>query len=285
MPTFDERRLYFSTVSLSSRLGYWDALETFEDLGIRCVELGYLGDTSIDPVDAVERYDFNFLCHNYFLPHQKPFILNLASNDPAIRQRSIEYVKNCVDFASDHGIGLYTVHGGFRVDPTLDLTFSGEPTPYEEAFALFREAISELSTYAAERSVFLGVENNVVESTNMSEGRNEYLMFCTASEFERLFENIDSCNLGILLDVGHLLVSARTLDYEPSSFTTLEDDVLAFHVHDNDGKRDAHDPVDESSRSVTFIDRHFGDLSVPIVVESRFQDTCNLISTRDALIS
>jgi sugar phosphate isomerase/epimerase len=68
------------------------------------------------------------------------------------------------------------------------------------------------------------------------------LLLQTPDEFAELD------GFGILLDTGHLNVSATTLGFDRAEFVErLGPRIRAFHLHDNDGSADLHRPVEPDS--------------------------------------
>lgn len=63
-------------------------------------------------------------------------------------------------------------------------------------------------------------------------------------EFDRLLSAIGSSQLGILLDVGHLKLSAIANQFNPMDFIReFRPRIRACHVHENNGKKDSHLPL------------------------------------------
>lgn len=274
----DPDRLYVSTVCLGHDRPYPDVLRTYRRLSLPGIELGYCGDVDRLPTAAFE-HDCSLLCHNYFLPAAEPFILNLASQDATILDRSRAYVRRAIDRCSDNDVGLYSFHSGFRTDPTLALEFQGSPAPYDRAVETFRRSLEELAPYAAERGVRLAIENNVLEPVNAVDGSNEHLLMCEAWEFRELFADLSAENVGVLLDTGHLRVTASTLSSDPQEFLeTVRDDVVAIHAHDNDGSADEHRPPANTGWSMKLVSETFTDADVPVVLEGQYESADALAS-------
>lgn len=271
-------RLYVSTVGLGHQLEYEEVLSAYHELGIKRVELGYIGEFEGSLSNVIDAFHFEYLCHNYCLPGSDR-IINLASTDDEIRMWSMNYVKRAIEFCAKHSVGLYTVHGGFRVDPTEDFRFEGEPAPYDEAFERFKCSIERLGAVADRHGVVLGIENNVVESQHLDEGENERLLFVRSDEFERLLDEIEVHNVGVLLDLGHLNVAAETLGFDRAEFESLAEWIVAFHVHGNDGESDNHRPVNDEDWSIRAVMETYSTLHVPIVIESHFKDVNSLVET------
>ena len=193
------------------------------------------------------------LLHNYFPAPREPFVLNLASDDPDIATKSMALCKQAIQLSAAVGAPFYSVHSGFAVN--LDVDMLGKPetqaklsnagnAAYEAAYIRFRDRVEALCDIAATAGIRLLLENNVLPQEL---GGNALLM-TRAEEFLRLFDDLKHTNLGVLVDVGHTYVSARTLGYDPGEFIrTLAPHIEAFHVSENDGLRDANQPVREDS--------------------------------------
>ena len=217
--------------------------------GISNIELG----SSQEYDEGIEDYlasltEARFIIHNYFPAPRRPFILNLASGDREIRQQSLAQAKKSIKLCHRLHSHLFSVHAGFITDPAFGVShfnFSAVngKAGYETAFGNFTEAIGELLDYAVPLEVKVAVENNVC-----LRGFEEHLLLTRASEFERLFAEIPSANLGINLDLGHLNVSAKSLSFERDEFIeTIKKKVFSVHLHDNDTLTDSHQPLGEDS--------------------------------------
>ena len=202
----------------------------------------------------------------------EPFIVNLASPDPAVLSRSREHIKQAIDFCHSLGIKLFSFHAGFRADPDEKFGFPQDcpVAPYYAAFTTFAESIDIINAYAQPRGIKIAIENNVLAESNVTNGRNKFLLLCEAEEFDRLWERIasDSDNVGMVLDLGHLKVTSHWLNFDRYQFINrVKDRVFALHVHENNGQVDEHRELDENSWCLEVIGRDdFNRL--PIVLES-----------------
>jgi len=265
--------IYASTQCLPNR-SLAGTLDSYAEHGIERVELGFCPDATVDVAALVDRHAFEFVAHNYFLPRDDEFILNLASPDDALRERTIEYLKDAITFCDRYSIPRYTFHGGFRVDPDTSLTFPKRtPPPYEECFERFVTALRPVLDHAEAVGVDIAVENNVVTTDNVV-GSEPLLLFCQPGEFTRLFDRIDPSRCDVLLDVGHLTVSATTFDYDRKTvFKEADGHLGGLHLHSNDGRTDEHRPLAKTDRAA------LSSLSldgVPLVVESHHRSAIDL---------
>ena len=108
--------------------------------------------------------------------------------------------------------------------------------------------MKNLGDYSASKGVDLIIENNVVTPFNLIDGENELLLGVTSDELLRILNAAALENLGLLLDVGHLKVSANALGFCPESFIQDTSHMIkAVHLSDNDGQRDTHHSVSQES--------------------------------------
>ena len=193
----------------------------------------------------------NFIVHHYFPPSSQPFVVNLASPDSRVLSRSRRQVRRSLRFCAEHHMPLFTVHAGFAIDPDLHMRFDRTTVlsrSYEAAFQTFIESMTMMSDYATSLNIGLAVENNVVAQNNFIDAKEQYILLASANEFLRVWEALAPRDVGILVDLGHLKVSANTLGFDRDQFLhAVEHRVRAFHVHDNNGSLDQHNCVSPDS--------------------------------------
>lgn len=262
--------IYVSTSCLSGKYKFSQILDIYSKSGIKNVELGVCKEPDID-LNILKKHDFNYTVHHYFPPPEEPFIINLASQDTQIHEKSIVQIKKSIDFCTEFNINFFSFHAGFRIDP--DVNFKFEPdniTEYETSFNTFKESVGEIADFAEKRKVKVAIENAALSEYNLIDGRNKLLLMCELWEFERLFSEIQSANLGILLDIGHLKLSSNLLKYDADEFISkLQDKILAVHVHENNGRVDEHRCIKEGDWSLSLIDKHFKNSDIPVILECK----------------
>jgi sugar phosphate isomerase/epimerase len=273
------RPVFVSTACLPQSAPLHRRLSVYGSFDLKRVELG--ARVSVTPED-VERVvgqvdrGWQFLVHNYFPPPPVPFVLNLASEDEATRWRSLDLIDRALALTSRLGATYYSVHGGFVTDPVSfgTTSFVFPPVRLGEASAAMDRFVATVTTAlrSAERyGVQLLVENNVCSP----ELRGKVL-FTTAQEFQDLFDAVPSPYLGMLLDTGHLHVSAATLGFDPEVFVSdVAPYVRAIHLHDNDGFSDTHRPADPRSPMMALLRRPEFAI-VPLIVEAQFDGVADL---------
>ncbi|HBY07192.1 MAG TPA: hypothetical protein DEH22_05180 [Chloroflexi bacterium] len=269
--------IYASTACLSGTEPLWDRIARYMDVGFSQIELGAGVSVTPEDLEALPGFEGALLIHNYFPPPEDPFVLNLASADAGIRQRSATLVRRALDLCAVVCAPFYSLHGGFITDPTGFGTHSfifprpESPAEKDAALARFVTEIEAILAYARPLGVAVLVENNVCDQNLV-----ERLLFVEANDFLTLKQALPDNYLGILLDTGHLNVSAHTLGFDRLDFIDqVSPFVRALHVHDNDGSADQHRPLQSGSWILDVLRRPiFTDL--PLVLESKFASVENL---------
>jgi len=270
-----------STACLPGTVPLSERLEDYASQALFGVELGAGVSRSglVEALDEARSHPrWEFLVHNYFPPPLEPFVLNLASAGPSIRDRSLSLARSAIDLCSELGARAYSVHGGFITDPSITgegvWVFPAPKTNEEGQAALrrFIDSIRVLLDYAVARGVQLHVENNVCPPE-----LSDRLLFVGVDDFLELFRAFrPEAPLGILLDTGHLRVSAATHGFDRREFIEcLGERIEAVHLHDNDGSADNHEPVRPGSWVFDFLVRDEFP-SVPITVEAKFAGVSEL---------
>jgi sugar phosphate isomerase/epimerase len=193
----------------------------------------------------------HYLVHNYFPVPQRPFVLNLASNDAEMLELSRNHCRAAIDLAAALGAPFYSVHAGFCIHlrpEDLGRQLQGEQISKTQAWQIFLDSVRQLGEYAAEKGVILAIENNVAAAHNLREGRNDLLLGVTGEELKTLMETISMDSVRLLLDVAHLKVSATALGFDAEdAIRMIAPWIIACHLSDNDGTADTNDVLTTGS--------------------------------------
>jgi sugar phosphate isomerase/epimerase len=189
------------------------------------------------------------LPHNYFPAPKDPFVLNLASLDDAIWEKSVDHCAKNLELAAQVNAPFYSVHAGYCVDPhpsNLGKGFSLKMSfPRSKYWEKFLGAIEKLATIAEKLGVGLHIENNVVTKQNLIPGGSSPLLCADPDECSKLITEMNLSVLGLHLDTGHLKVSANTFNFSKSDFISkLGDYICSIHHSENFGEDDTNDPID-----------------------------------------
>ena len=224
-------------------------------------------------LEEAARSGFRFVTHNYFPPPTSDFVLNLASEDAEAVAQSIAIVREALAIASAVGAPFHSVHAGFAVPLTPELlgrpdaqsaAFAGRPVDRSGAYARMVAVTSTLAADAADLGLDLLIENNVLApETARQLGTNPFLLV-DAEESCRFVADVAASNVGLLVDVGHVKVSATALGFDPVTFLDkVASHVRALHLSDNDGQRDSNGLISEESWFIRHLPR-FADRAIVI---------------------
>jgi sugar phosphate isomerase/epimerase len=219
------------------------AIRELAEHGFQNIELSggteYYESYEDDIFDLKEKYSLNFLIHNYFPPPKEDFVLNLASLDDAIFERSLEQLRKSIRLAHLLGADKFGFHAGFYANISLDeigkAISAGHLCNTKQAYERFCSGFNLIKSESKEVAMY--IENNVYSKTNFDiYGLQNPLMLTSLTEYRELQQHID---FKLLLDVAHLYVSSRTLCFDFDSHLDqmiMETDYI--HLSDNDGYHD-----------------------------------------------
>jgi sugar phosphate isomerase/epimerase len=277
------RSVYASTSCIRGPFVSVEAqVAAYHAAGITHVELGWAPRLqAADAASAFRALGGAYLIHNYFPQPDEPFVLNLASQDPIVLGRSREMAAAALRLTAAVGAPFYSVHAGFLAEFRAEslgraLAWDGL-VDRATALATFCDSIASLADDAARFGVQLLIEPNVVERRNLVKGENRLLLLADAEEIVATLGRLSRPEVGILLDTGHLNVTATTLRFDRHAFVELVAPwVRGIHVHDNDGTADRHQvPVPGSW--VYAVLRRPSFRAVPVVIEAAF-DTVDALA-------
>ena len=242
--------IYLSTGGFSKLPGS-ETAKIFSEYSINQIELsaGLFKDNQINDLKKLNKSKFQI--HNYYPPPKDPFVFNLASMQEDIALKSISHVMSALEYCSDLMIANYSSHAGFLFDPKIKEL--GEKIEFQklndkkEAKSIFIERINKLSIRALELGINLLIENNVLSKANLEQFKLNPFLMVEANECEEIMTQTSN-NVKLLLDVGHLKVSAQSLNFDKKNFFEICNPwVHAYHLSDNNGERDSNSPMNENS--------------------------------------
>lgn len=181
--------------------------------------------------------------HNYFPAPADPFVMNLASGDDTIRNRTINHCLQGLELAKIGGAPFFSAHAGFCIDPNPEQL--GRPLDIDQDFDrsehldIFLESVNIVLQKADELEIGFLIENNVLAPFNHRADRPVALFCVEGEEMVSLIEQVNHPRLGILLDTAHLKVSAHTLNFDKKVAAELVSPIVkVVHHSDNDGLAD-----------------------------------------------
>lgn len=230
-----------SSCSKQKRIG--PAIRELAEHGFRNIELSggteYYEGYEEDIFDLKEKYNLNYLVHNYFPPPKEDFVLNLASLDDAIFERSLEQLRKSIRLARLLSTDKFGFHAGFYVDIGVNEIGKAVSARHlcntKQAYERFCKGFNLIKDES--KGIDIYVENNVYSKTNFSiYGLQNPFMLTSPAEYRELQQHI---NFKLLLDVAHLYVSSRSLGFDFNLHLdqmSMETDYV--HLSDNDGWHD-----------------------------------------------
>ena len=242
--------IYLST-GLLKKNSTSDLIDTLDQLKIYNLELSSGPfEKNIDNflIKKEKEKEKNYLIHNYFPVPKKPFVLNLASNKKTIRNQSMKLAKNAIRLSSKIGGKFYSIHAGFLIDPSVKslgkkIKEKLKIIPRDVARKNFINSMKELSLFAKKYKVKLLIENNVLTQKNYSRFKGNPFLFVDYAEINNIMPLLPK-NVGLLLDVGHLNVSSRTLKFDRARFIKETNKwINGYQLSENNG-------IDDQNRKV-----------------------------------
>ncbi|MDB4668879.1 sugar phosphate isomerase/epimerase [bacterium] len=201
----------------------------------------------------ISEYPLKYLVHNYFPIPEHPFVLNIASINNELRDKSINHIKKAIDFCYEHSAKLYTLHPGFLTDPDgsnkTDKNYDFVWNENKLHYANYNSAIKNMYTsldiiinYAKKNRIKIAIE------TEGSFKKNKHLLMQKPEEFEIFKQNYRPSDIGINLNIGHLNLAANAFNFDRISFVkSIQEYILAMELSHNNGIEDQHLPLVEKS--------------------------------------
>jgi sugar phosphate isomerase/epimerase len=242
---------YISTGAFPTR-NLSEIFNMARDWGISNIELS--SDVAHDPENLslmrLNRNKFEFLLHNYFPAPAEPFVLNLAAADDDMLKRSRAHCIQALEISAEVGAPIYGAHAGFLLQPRPDQlgkAWSGPTIPRQTAYDIFLDSVNLLIDEAKKLGVTFLIENNVVAPSNVDKQGQSPLLLADPQEIKKFAKDIGE-DFGILMDVGHLNVSAASLGFNVlEALHQIDPHIVAYHLSDNNGLADSNEPITNES--------------------------------------
>jgi sugar phosphate isomerase/epimerase len=211
--------------------------------GFKNIELSggteYYSELESDLISINQDENVNFLLHNYFPPPKSHFVLNLASLNDEIYQKSIDHYKKALDLSNLLGAKKFGLHAGFLIDPNVKELGKSitNKMMYDKSKAIeqFCKGLSILIDYSSNTNIY--VENNVFSQANKNIFETNPFLFTDYDSYKDLSSQLD---FNILLDVAHLKVSCNSLSLPfADQLKKIANKAEYIHISDNDSLSDS----------------------------------------------
>lgn len=271
--------IYVSTSCLRKRI-ISEAICKLAENGIRNIELSggtdYYGGIEYDLGELKKKYQLRYVCHAYFPPPKDPFVVNLASCNDRIYKKSIEHYEHCIEMMNRLDCKTLSVHAGFLVAINASEIGKklGGTVVYDEneAYERFCTAFNHISKLCAVNNMRLYLENNVLSTENYQQF--DYHNYMMMTDYESIMKMKKKLDFSLLLDLGHLHVSANTLglDYT-AECSALQEYVKWIHISENNGSFDEHKPLIKNSRILSEFNKlYHADVNVTLETVGSIED-------------
>ena len=182
--------LGYQGLELNAETGPWGEPHVTPDLGIR------------------ERAAIRQLSQDHYLEISSISAhISLIDADVAARQKHVEFVKGCIDLATD--VGTNIVHAISGLAPT--------GVPSERAWRWLVESVSACIDYAGERGVLFGIE------------ADEIMLLAGMADLGRLTTEVETAELHVNFDASHSI----PMDENPAEWVkTLGSRIVHVHLKD-----------------------------------------------------
>ena len=257
-----------------------ESVNELASLGISNIELSGGTRYNGSPIKGLKKLEndlsLNFLIHNYFPPPEKDFVLNIASHDESDREASITFAQNSIELAVQLNISFYAMHAGYLInmkppkpkDDHFVIVQSGMMGREEGEKRMF-DSFEQINGFAREKNVRVALENLFpIESFPECS-----LLIKPDDIFKFLDRFEDDENIGLLLDLGHLVISSNYFGFNKERFLeklyqSYDNKVFAIHLSGNDGKKDLHCQLNKDSWQLKVL-KDINLNGIPVTLELR----------------
>ena len=209
-----------------------------------------------DLLDLKVKYNLNYICHNYFPPPKKHFVINLASMDDYVFENTLNHLQKSINLSKLLNVNKFGFHAGFYHNIPLNqigksitkktlFNKSKSFTRFCNAFDLLKKNNPDIELY---------LENNVLSNQNFSNFNDNLFMLTTSDEY---FELINKIDFKLILDVAHLKVSCNSLNL---NFEKQLDSLMCksdyLHISDNDSFVDQNRAIKKDSNLYSILSKY-----------------------------
>ena len=243
------KNLYISTTFLKNGQSVYKAIKLLNKNNIFNIEIGsnHKFEKNLSYFNKFIRNN-NFLLHNYFPVPKKGLVINIASYNTEIRQKSIKQIYKSIDFAKKYNCKIYTFHPGFIGDPkeSLDnkkrnydfIWDNNFKNNYNKSWLNFVQSLRKILNYAKKKKIKICLE------TEGSIDKKNLLLLQKPVEFDRLFKIFKKEDLFINLNFGHLNLASKAFRFSREKFIyKYSKHICAFELSHNYRKKDDHLPL------------------------------------------
>ncbi len=242
-----KKKIFISSSAISSK-NIEDNIIFLAENGITNIELSggcsYSSNILNKLINLKEKYNLEYLVHNYFPPPKDNFVLNIGSCDNRHYQKTIKFYKKSIDLCKKLNVKKYGIHAGFLIDlKTSELNNKikkRELYSKKESIKRLVKGYRVLKKYSKNK-VNIYLENNVITQKNLKEYRQNPLLLTCYSDYLNLKKKF---SFNLLLDIAHLKVSTKTLGINfLSEVKKFSKNTNYIHVSGNNSLKDLNNSI------------------------------------------
>ncbi len=199
-------------------------------------------DELTDLLGSFRAEGYRLSLHNYFPPPKESFVLNLAAADQGDKEKGTALIEGALALCGAAGSPVYGIHAGYLAKAWATETgmfaFAEDDDPYEEALDRAVSFVNSIAPAFERQGVRFLLENLFPAK------KRRHSLFCTFDEIEEFLSRVPD-SVGLLLDLGHLNVSATLLGFDKHAFIdryldAFADRLCEVHISENRGEKDEH---------------------------------------------
>tara|TARA_Y100000816_G_C26089022_1_gene575165 strand:- start:30 stop:920 length:891 start_codon:yes stop_codon:yes gene_type:complete len=241
--------LFISSTFFKDKTSFREASKICESNGIFNIEIGSNHSYEDDYTYIKKLKKFNFIVHNYFPIPRENFVVNIASLDDNIREKSLLHIQNSINFCHEVGAQLYTFHPGFITDPNgeslskknYDFNWTQSElsnSNYSLSFDNMKQSMEQIIKYAEKENIKIAFE------TEGSFNQKDHLLMQRPEEYENILDHFSVNEIGVSLNIGHLILASNAFGFEIDKFVNLiSSHIVAMELSHNNGIEDEHLPL------------------------------------------
>ena len=137
----------------------------------------------------------NFLFHNYFPVPKKSFVLNLASNNKLIEEKSLDHILKSINLSKKFNLKYFSFHAGYLYDPYKK--FLGKKMKIiklmdrNSALERFVKNLTKICKYANKCGVFPLIENNNIDEYELKTFGKSTVLMADIDETIQIMKNLN----------------------------------------------------------------------------------------------
>lgn len=215
-------------------------------------------------VQIKHQHGLNFLIHGYFPPSKENFILNFADTGEKTR----DFIRETMRFVRALEIDYCSIHAGFKRDFELEGELLINP---KGKYYTLEGLCKNIEWFNREfPNTKLALEN--FYPNNMNKETCFFMHIDEIVEFLKMYKNTY-----LLLDLGHLKISAKLLGFDYLDavnllFEKYVSRILEIHLSENRGQYDDHELIYSDSIQYMAVKKYayaIDNNRINVVIESR----------------